>query len=129
MLLSSSVITGIDASVHHNSEPSFVDYSVMTDSAVDTLEERIAALEVGAKYDATKQEVRKVEQEFLEKLKEIRLQVIAEQGQATNSAELTRLQEENARLKQQNEKLAYRVKHVVASLNTLLHEQKNKQSE
>ena len=101
----------------------------MTVSAIDSLEERIAALEVGAKYDATKQEVRKVEQEFLEKLKEIRLQVIAEQGQATNSAELARLQEENARLKQQNEKLAYRVKHVVASLNTLLDDQKNKQSE
>ena len=101
----------------------------MTIPAVESLEQRIAALEVGAKYDATKEEVRKVEQEFLAKLKQIRLQVIAEQGQATNTTELAKLREENARLKQQNEKLTYRVKHVVASLTTLLDEKKSTQPE
>lgn len=99
-------------------------------SSVEALERRIAALEVGAKYDATKDEVSKLQMEFLDKLKEIRAQVIAEQNQGTKSSsteELERLREENAKLKQQNEKLAYRVKHVVASLNSLLDE-KNEQT-
>jgi hypothetical protein len=65
--------------------------------------------------------------EFLNKLKEIRAQVIAEQaqgGSVPDSTELVKLREENAKLKQQNEKLSYRVKHVVASLNMLLDEKK-----
>jgi hypothetical protein len=98
-------------------------------SAVESLEQRIAALEIGNKYDATKEEVRKVELEFLEKLREIRAQVLVEQGKGgtfVNSAEVEALRKENEMLKKTNEKLSYRVKHVVASLNAFLEEKQAK---
>jgi uncharacterized coiled-coil DUF342 family protein len=99
---------------------------------VETLEQRIEALEIGAKFDVTKEQVRKVELDFLDKLKQIRAQLIAEQkqggaggGSAAERAELEALRAENALLKQKNQKLSYRVNHVVSNMNKMLEERKN----
>lgn len=99
-----------------------------TTAGVEDIEKRIQALEVGAKYDATKSEVQKVEQEFLLKLREIRAAITAEAqagaGGGTSliaanigaTKELEALRAENELLKKKNAKLQYRVEHVVYEL-------------
>ena len=87
----------------------------------DSLEKRVQALESGAKFEATKEEVQKVEQEYLLKLREIRAALTAG-GNVTSSAttkELEALRKENEELKKQNTKLEYRVNHMVHSMETL----------
>jgi len=80
------------------------------------LEKRIAALEVGKSYDATKEAVEKVEKEFLSKLREIRAE-LANEG--SSSKELEYLRAENEELKRKNAKLEYRVQHVVANMEKM----------
>jgi DNA-directed RNA polymerase sigma subunit (sigma70/sigma32) len=53
---------------------------------VEVLEQRINALEIGKQYDATKEEVRKVEGEYLLKLREIK------QAKSNNELQLLLLQ-------------------------------------
>jgi len=105
------------------SQTSFCAFFFQTSSAdavVAELEKRIASLEVGKKYDATKEAVEKVEKEFLVKLREIK-QSLEETGSssATNSKELQKLRAENAELKQKNQKLEYRVQHCVESMEEM----------
>jgi hypothetical protein len=105
---------------------------------VEDIEKRIQALEVGEKYDATKSEVQKVEQEFLLKLREIRAAITAEaqaggagtggvsslEGGAGITKELEALRAENELLKKKNAKLQYRVEHVVNEL-MVVHDKHN----
>jgi parvulin-like peptidyl-prolyl isomerase len=90
------------------------------------LEERIRALELGGKFDATKAEVERLETEYLLKLREIRAALTNGNNQAgaVDSKELQALREENGLLKKKNAKLEYRVKHVVSELDTLYQERK-----
>jgi len=102
----------------------------MTDNentADKALEERIQALEVGAVYQATKDEVQRVEADCLEKLRGIRAALEAEGAGAGSSSlakELELVKAENEALKQKNAKLQYRVKHVVDELEKLYNENK-----
>ena len=104
---------------------------------MEDIEKRIQALEVGEKYDATKSEVQKVEQEFLLKLREIRAAITVEAqaggGVAGASSsvcgagptkQLEALRAENELLKNKNAKLQYRVEHVVNEL-MLVHDKHN----
>jgi hypothetical protein len=112
---------------------------------VEDIEKRIRALEVGEKYDATKSEVQKVEQDFLLKLREIRAAITAEAqaggagagaggtsssssarggGGAGATKELEALRAENELLKKKNTKLQYRVEHVVNEL-MVVHDKHN----
>ena len=88
-------------------------------TVVAKLEERIAALEMGNKYDATKEAVEKVEKEFLVRLREIKAALEKEAGSAANSKEMEALRAENAMLRAKNEKLEYRVKHCVESMEQM----------
>lgn len=102
------------------------------DIAVKALKERIQALEVGAVYQATKEEVQRVEADCLEKLRGIRAALEAEGADAGTGAssssslvkELELVKAENEALKQKNAKLQYRVKHVVDELEKLYNENK-----
>ena len=80
---------------------------------------RIASLEVGKSYDATKEAVQKVELEFLVKLREIRAALQQEGSTAANSKELDALKKENEQLKTRNAKLEYRIQHVVAYMEKM----------
>jgi len=102
-------------------------------AAVDVVEElrnRVEALEVGAKYDATKEEVHKVQEEFLLKLRDIRSALrrsaaaTAPGGGGGNRKELEQALAENAELEKRNAKLEYRVEHIVAEMERLYNENK-----
>ena len=87
------------------------------------LEQRVKALEIGEKFEATKSEVQAVEQEFLTKLRDIKAALAFAEttgaASATVQKELARLQQENSALKASNDKLEYRVKHVVAEMERM----------
>ena len=86
------------------------------------LEKRIAALEVGASFDATKKEVQEVEKEFLAKFQEVREAMVSggtTGGSATSSKEMEELKKENEALKKRNAKLEYRVQHMLKSMEEL----------
>jgi predicted nucleic acid-binding Zn-ribbon protein len=96
--------------------------------ALMDLEQRVEALEVGAKYEATKEAVEKVEMEYLLKLREIRRVLILEQqnvlpGNAASSGSssnvIESLQKENEFLKAKTVKLEYRIQHLVSNLEEL----------
>jgi predicted nucleic acid-binding Zn-ribbon protein len=98
---------------------------------VEVLEHRINALEIGKQYDATKEAVRKVEEEYLLKLREIKQAIEREKQQSTSSTsaasstkELEELRKENDTLKQKNTKLEYRIQHVVSNMEKLYDELK-----
>jgi len=93
--------------------------SSSTDAAMADLEKRIASLEIGKGYDATKEAVQKVEKEFLIKFREIKAALESEAGTKANSKELEALRAENALLKQKNAKLEYRVQHCVESMEKM----------
>ena len=85
--------------------------------SAEELEQRIQALEAGKQYQATQAAVRKVEEEYLLKLREIR-EAIAKEGPA-DSKELQALRQENVELKKKNDKLEYRVQHMLESMEML----------
>jgi hypothetical protein len=95
--------------------------------ALVELEHRLEALEVGAKYEATKEAVEKVEMECLEKLREIRRVLLSEQQNALqgnavpsgSTATIESLQKENELLKAKTEKLEYRIQHLVSNLEEM----------
>jgi FtsZ-binding cell division protein ZapB len=100
-----------------------------SDVLVD-LEQRIASLEVGATYDASKEAIEKVEMEFLIKLREIRAALLLEQQHCAtdgSSASLSNntktimesLQQENDMLKKKTTKLEYRIQHLVANMEEM----------
>ena len=90
----------------------------------EELESRVAALEVGARYDATQELIRQREVEFLTTLREIRVAMSKEQesegGGGANAAELKTLEEENARLKTVIAKQDYRIRHLISGFEELL---------
>ena len=85
--------------------------------SAEELEQRIQALEAGKQYQATQEAVRKVEEEYLLKLREIR-EAMAKEGPA-DSKELLALREQNAELKKKNDKLEYRIKHILGSVEKM----------
>lgn len=95
--------------------------SLMTIQA-ETLEQRIAALEKGATFDATQAAIRQREEEMLATLRGIRAQMAEEaaSGSGASSAEVTDLKEENAKLKQTVAKQEYRIRHLIAGMEDLL---------
>ena len=64
-------------------DPHYFHSATMTE-AMTALEKRVQALEVGAKYDATKEDVKKVEREYLIKLREIRAAMVAGGSRASS---------------------------------------------
>jgi len=89
----------------------------MTD--VEALTKRLEGLETGAAFDATQSAVHQVQMEMLEKLRAIRSQLSS--GEHTvGSKEIQALQAENAALKKINAKQAYRIEHLVRSVEELL---------
>ena len=90
---------------------------------VDELETRIAALEQGKSYDATKAAVEEVEKEFLIKFREMKASLQNESKGAARSSndskELQELRAENSLLKMKVQKLEYRVQHCVDSMEQM----------
>ena len=92
-----------------------------------TLEQRVADLEAGKQYEATKSAVEKVEEEFLVQLRDIRAAIVSGgQTSTVDNKELEALRAENKALKERNDKLEYRVKHMVASMEELYAKSKGK---
>jgi hypothetical protein len=104
------------------------------DNNVDALTARLERLETGAAFDATQAAVRQVQMEMLENLRAIRSAMVANSngngssnstsGGGVSSKELEALQLENTALKKQTAKQAYRIEHLVRSVEELL--EKNK---
>ena len=96
---------------------------------VEDLESRVAALEEGAKYDATQELIRQREVEFLQQLREIRATMVQEQKSGVggaNVAELESLKSENARLKSVIAKQEYRIKHLISGFEKLMEEKETR---
>ena len=89
------------------------------------LEQRISALEVGAKYDANQEVIRKREQEMLTTLREIRESMVKAGGggSSANSKELESLKTENEKLKATIKKQEYRIRHLIAGYEEVLKEE------
>lgn len=88
------------------------------------LEQRISALEIGAKYDANQEVIRKREQEMLTTLREIRESMVkAGGGSSANSKELESLKTENEKLKATIKKQEYRIRHLIAGYEEVLKEE------
>ncbi len=89
---------------------------------------RVEALEIGVKFDATREEVRRIQMQHLEQLRAIRAALSENSGSATTTAtatgasgkELEALRAENAALKLKTDKQAYRIQHLVATVEDLL---------
>jgi mannitol-specific phosphotransferase system IIBC component len=104
------------------------------DNNVDALTARLERLETGASFDATQAAVRQVQMEMLENLRAIRSAMVdnsngkgssnSTSGGGVSSKELEALQLENTALKKQTAKQAYRIEHLVRSVEELL--EKNK---
>lgn len=105
----------------HKATPRSTTYRIfnMTD-----LEQRISALEMGAKYDANQEVIRKREQEMLTTLREIRESMVkAGGGSSANSKELESLKTENEKLKATIKKQEYRIRHLIAGYEEVLKEE------
>jgi predicted nucleic acid-binding Zn-ribbon protein len=98
----------------------------MPQKDVADLQKRIEALEVGAKFEATQKDVKAVEQEFLDKLQEIKASMASgdSAAPAASSKEMEELKAENEILKKKNAKLEYRVQHMLKSMEELYNKQK-----
>ena len=86
------------------------------------MEKRIAALEMGKSYDATKAAVEEIEKEFLIKFRDLKVALVDNpKGTASGSSskELEALRAENALLKTRVQKLEYRVQHCVESMEQM----------
>lgn len=81
---------------------------------------------MGQQYDATKEAVRKVEEEYLMKFREIKASLEQERaegdGGVSSTKEVEELRNENQSLKQRNAKLEYRVQHMVTHMESMLDE-------
>ena len=77
--------------------------------AADILEQRVSALEKGARYDATQAAIREREMEFLTTLREIREAMAKEGSNGASSAELRDIKKENDKLKANIAKKEYRI--------------------
>jgi FtsZ-binding cell division protein ZapB len=84
---------------------------------------RVEVLELGAQFDATRDEVRRIQMEHLEQLRAIRVAML-EGGTTTSSKELEALRAENELLKQKNRKQEYRIQHLITTVDGLLASEK-----
>eukprot|EP00542_Grammatophora_oceanica_P016354 CAMPEP_0194050820 /NCGR_PEP_ID=MMETSP0009_2-20130614/37249_1 /TAXON_ID=210454 /ORGANISM="Grammatophora oceanica, Strain CCMP 410" /LENGTH=95 /DNA_ID=CAMNT_0038697635 /DNA_START=97 /DNA_END=384 /DNA_ORIENTATION=- len=91
---------------------------------VETLTKRLEALEKGAQYDATKEAVQAVQMDALEQLRTVREAMKTSSAGGASSKEVEALKEENAKLKKINSKQAYRIEHLVSTVETFLKERK-----
>lgn len=96
---------------------------------ITTLEHSVSALEIGEQNDVTRETVRKVELEYLAKFREIKAAIQEELQGTVNTNEVLELRKENDSLKEKNDKLAYRVQHLVSNMETLLDELKRKEKD
>ena len=93
----------------------------------DLLLKRVEALEKGVGFDATKEAVQQVQMEYLTKLREIRKAIANEEGGGgggASSKELETLKAQNEALQKKNAKQAYRIQHLVHTVEELMAEQK-----
>ena len=91
---------------------------------------RVEALEIATKFDATREEIRRIQMQHLEQLRSIRVALVqsSEQGSTLSSTttmhisnkEMEALTAENAALKLKTDKQAYRIQHLVATVEDLL---------
>jgi hypothetical protein len=91
---------------------------------VENLTKRLEELEIGATFEATRDAVREVQMDMLEKLRAIRSSLMESAGGAS-SKEMEVLQMENQALQKINAKQAYRIEHLVKSAEMLLEKQKS----
>jgi hypothetical protein len=128
LVVSTQRLTAIPESSPSSSTPSSQGQEQQQNEPYEDLVRRVEALELGAAYKATKEEVEKVEVEFLMKLRAIREAMAAGSASAgngstvdmkTSSKELEALKAENEELKRRNSKLEYRVQHVVGEMSRL----------
>lgn len=95
---------------------------------MEDLQNRVKALEVGEKFDASQAAVKKVQMECLEMLREIRASLEqsscggagATISASVSSKELDALKAENASLKVKIAKQDYRIEHLVNAVEELL---------
>mmetsp|Transcript_27585 Transcript_27585/g.38992 ORF Transcript_27585/g.38992 Transcript_27585/m.38992 type:complete len:100 (-) Transcript_27585:120-419(-) len=99
----------------------------MTEStSAEDLIKRVEALEMGQTFDATAAKVKEVQMEYLEQLRAIRKAMVESGGgSATSSKELDALKSENAALKKQNAKQAYRIQHLVSTVEQFLEKEES----
>lgn len=88
------------------------------------LDQRIAALEKGAQYDANQAVIRQREQEMLTTLREIRESMANAGANTASSTEVEGLKDENAKLKATIVKQEYRIRHLIKGYEELLAEKK-----
>lgn len=85
---------------------------------------RVEALEIGKQFDADAKAVKEVQMEYLQQLRDIRKAMTeSDGGGGGSSKELEALKAENARLAKQNAKQAYRIQHLVTTVEGLLEKQ------
>mmetsp|Transcript_45945 Transcript_45945/g.139519 ORF Transcript_45945/g.139519 Transcript_45945/m.139519 type:complete len:103 (-) Transcript_45945:141-449(-) len=92
------------------------------EAKIRDLTERITALESSASFEATRDAVREVQMEMLEKLRSVKEAMgkdVAGGGGSASSKEMERLKAENERLTKENAKQAYRIEHLCGSVREL----------
>ena len=82
------------------------------------LEGRVTALELAKKFEATQEAVQEERMKMLAQLRTIKTE-LAKSGGGASSKELEAMREENARLKEQMAKQAYRIEHLCDSVKQL----------
>lgn len=100
-----------------------------SEAIISQLKERISILENSKSFSATQEAVQKVETEMLLKLRDIRESLITSSSDSGNaitssssSKEIENLRSENEALRKTNDKLKYRVNHLVTNMEKLLDE-------
>jgi len=81
----------------------------------------VAALELAKKFEATQEAVQEERRRMLAQLRTIKAELArsGSGGGGASSKEVEALREENARLKEQNAKQAYRIEHLCDSVKGL----------
>jgi len=82
----------------------------------------VAALELAKKFEATQEAVQEERRKMLAQLRTIKAELARSGsggGGGASSREVEALREENARLREQNGKQAYRIEHLCASVKEL----------
>lgn len=97
------------------------------------MEERIAALEIGAQYDANQKEVQRVQMECLQLLRDVKQSLVTGGDDssaavgvaaAASTQQVEALQAQIIELQKQAAKKDYRIEHLVNVVETLLTERK-----
>ena len=101
-------------------DPNPICTSTQDDSQMKELEGRVAALELAKKFEATQEAVQEERMKMLAQLRAIKAELAKSGGGGgASSKELEAMREENARLKEQMAKQAYRIEHLCDSVKEL----------